>query len=93
MRKAGAKDYKNYSKKILKICKKKPVSLEVFADNLADIKRQALLINKWGKNVYVKIPIVNSNGKFMGQAIKELNEKNIKLNISAIIPLVRQRKF
>ena len=93
MRKAGAKDYKNYSKKILKICKKKPVSLEVFADNLADIKRQALLINKWGKNVYVKIPIVNSNGKFMGQAIKELNEKNIKLNITAVYTASQTKKI
>ena len=93
MRKAGAKDYKSYSKKILKICKKKPVSLEVFADNLADIKRQALLINKWGKNVYVKIPIVNSNGKFMGQAIKELNEKNIKLNITAVYTASQTKKI
>ena len=93
MRKAGAKDYKNYSKKILKICKKKPISFEVFADNLVDIKRQALLINKWGKNVYVKIPIVNSNGKFMGQAIKELNEKNIKLNITAVYTASQTKKI
>ena len=60
MRKAGAKDYKQYSKKILKICKKKPVSLEVFADNFKDIRKQGLLISKWGKNDYVKIPLVNS---------------------------------
>jgi len=84
MRKAGAKDYKLYSKKILKICKKKPVSLEVFADNFKDIKKQALLINNWGKNVYVKIPVVNSKGVFMGKVIRELNNKNIKLNITAV---------
>jgi len=84
MRKAGAKDYKLYSKKILKICKKKPVSLEVFADNFKDIKKQALLINKWGKNVYVKIPVINSKGIFMGKVIRELNNKNIKLNITAV---------
>ncbi len=84
MRKAGAKDYKLYSKKILKICKKKPVSLEVFADNFKDITKQALLINKWGKNVYVKIPVVNSKGIFMGKVIRELNNKNIKLNITAV---------
>jgi len=84
MRKAGAKDYRLYSKKILKICKKKPVSLEVFADNFKDIKKQALLINNWGKNVYVKIPVVNSKGVFMGKVIRELNNKNIKLNITAV---------
>ena len=84
MRKAGAKDYKLYSKKILKICNNKPVSLEVFADNHRAMKKQALKINKWGKNVYVKIPIVNSKGVFMGKLIKELNNKNIKLNITAV---------
>ncbi len=84
MRKAGAKDYKNFSKKILKICKKKPVSLEVFADDYIEMKRQAFLINKWAKNVYVKIPITNSKGKFMGKIIRELNYENIKLNVTAV---------
>ena len=84
MRKAGAKDYKSYSKKILKICKSKPVSLEVFADNYLGMKNQALQINTWGKNVYVKIPVVNTKGIFTGKIIKELNNKNIKLNITAI---------
>ena len=93
MRKAGAKDYKLYSKKILKICKKKPVSLEVFADNFKDIKKQALLINKWGKNVYVKIPVVNSKGVFMGKVIKELNNKNIKLNITAVYNASQTKKI
>jgi len=84
MRKAGAKDYKSYSKKILKICTNKPVSLEVFADDYDDMKKQAIQINELAKNVYVKIPVVNSKGKFMGKIIKELNSKNIKLNITAI---------
>jgi len=84
MRKAGAKDYKSYSKKILKICNNKPVSLEVFADDYFNMKRQALQINSWEKNVYVKIPIVNSKGVFMGKIINELNNKNIKLNITAV---------
>ena len=84
MRKAGAKDYNLYSKKILKICKKKPVSFEVFADEYLEMKKQAFKINNWGKNVYVKIPIVNSKGKFMGKLIKELNIQNIKLNITAV---------
>jgi transaldolase len=84
IKKAGAKDYESYSKKILKICKTKPVSLEVFADDHHNMKLQALKINSWGKNVYVKIPVTNSKGIFMGKIIKELNGLNIKLNITAI---------
>ena len=60
MRKAGAKSYKDYCLKILKVCKKKPISFEVFADNPKNMLEQAYKINKWGKNVYVKIPVVNS---------------------------------
>ena len=93
MRKAGAKNYQLYSKKILKICKKKPISLEVFADDYKNIKKQALIINKWGKNIYVKIPIVNSRGIFMGKVIKELNEKNIKLNITAVYTANQVKKI
>ena len=84
MRSAGAKDYKSYSKEILKICNNKPVSLEVFGDNYQDMKEQALKIHTWGKNVYVKIPVINSKGIFMGKIIKELNSQNIKLNITAV---------
>ena len=84
MRKAGAKDYQLYSKKILKICKNKPVSLEVFADDYIEMKKQAFRINTWAKNVYVKVPVTNSKGIFMGKIIKFLNSKNIKLNITAV---------
>ena len=84
MRKAGAKNYKIYAQEILKACVNKPVSLEVFADSHLEMKKQAIEINSWAKNVYVKIPIINSKGAFMGKIIKELNSKNIKLNITAI---------
>ena len=84
MRKAGAKNYEVYSKEILKITKNKPVSLEVFADTYEDMKKQAIKISNWGKNVYVKVPIVNSKGIFMGKIIKELNNQNIKINVTAI---------
>ena len=84
MRISGAKNYQDYSLKILKICKKKPISFEVFADNQEDMLKQAYKINTWGKNVYVKIPVVNSKGQFMGPVIKELSSKGIKLNITAI---------
>ncbi len=84
MRLAGAKNYKKYSLKILKICKKKPISFEVFADNSKDMLKQAYEINSWGKNVYVKIPVVNSKGEFTGSVIKELSNNGIKLNITAV---------
>jgi len=93
MRKAGAKDYKIYSKKILKICRKKPVSLEVFADDYLNMKKQAKKINAWGKNIYVKIPVSNSKGQFTGKVIKELNKKNIKLNITAVYTAKQTKKI
>tara|TARA_B100000927_G_C16383257_1_gene436289 strand:+ start:181 stop:780 length:600 start_codon:yes stop_codon:yes gene_type:complete len=84
MRKAGAKDYKSYSKKILKICKNKPISFEVFADDPKSMITQGIKINEWGKNIYVKVPIVNSKNQFTGKVIKHLNNQNIKLNITAV---------
>ena len=92
MRKAGAKDYKYYSKQILKICKTKPISFEVFADDYKSMIEQGVKINSWGKNVYVKIPIVNSKNKFSGDVIKELNNRNIKLNITAIYSAKQTRR-
>ena len=93
MRLAGAKNYRDYSLKILKICKKKPISFEVFADNLKDMLKQAYEINSWGKNVYVKIPVVNSKGKFTGSVIKELSDKGIKLNITAVYTFEQTQKI
>ena len=93
MRKAGAKDYKSYAKKILKVCPTKPVSLEVFADDYINMKKQALKINTWGKNIYVKIPVINSKGIFMGKVIKELNNQNIKLNITAVYNANQTKKI
>ena len=93
MKKAGAKNYKTYSKEILKICPNKPVSLEVFADDHTNMRIQALKINTWGKNVYVKIPVSNSKGVFMGKLIKELNNLNIKLNITAVYSSVQTKRI
>ena len=84
MRKAGAKDYKSYSKKILSVCRNKPISLEVFADSHKSMIEQGVKINNWGKNIYVKVPVVNSKNKFTGKVIKDLNNRNIKLNITAV---------
>ena len=93
MRLAGAKNYRNYSLKILKVCKKKPISFEVFADNFKDMLKQAYEINSWGKNVYVKIPVVNSKGVFTGPVIKELSDKGIKLNITAVYTFEQTEKI
>ena len=93
MRLAGAENYKNYSLKILKVCKKKPISFEVFADNPKEMLKQAYKINTWGKNVYVKIPVVNSKGLFMGSVIKELSDKGIKLNITAVYTYEQTKKI
>ena len=83
MRKAGAKNYSQYCKSILKITKK-PISFEVFADDNNKIIKQALKIREWGKQIYVKVPVTNSRGIFLGKIIKDLNNKNIKLNITAV---------
>ena len=84
MKKAGAKDYKLYSQRILDFCKKKPISFEVFADDMENMIKQGLTINSWGKNIYVKVPIINSKNKFTGKVIKKLNSLNVKLNITAV---------
>ena len=93
MRKAGAKNYKSYSKALLKICDKKPISFEVFADNYESMIKQGNKISTWGKNVYVKVPVVNSKNKFTGRVIRELNSKNIKLNITAVYTAKQTQKI
>ena len=93
MKLSGAKNYKNYSLKLLKVCKKKPISLEVFGDTFEQMLRQAMIINSWGKNVYVKIPVVNSKGLFSGKVIKILSHKGIKLNITAVYTVKQVKKI
>ena len=93
MRLAGAKNYKNYSLKLLGICKKKPISLEVFGDTYDQMLKQANIINSWGKNIYVKIPIVNSRGFFSGKVINTLSNKGVKLNITAVYTVSQVKKI
>ena len=92
MRKAGAKNYQKYCKELLKITKK-PISFEVFADDEKNMIMQGKKIKNWGKNVYVKVPIVNSKGKFMGSVIKELNQQKVKLNITAVYTATQTKKI
>jgi len=84
MRKAGAKNYEIYSKQILRYCSNKPVSLEVFSDNENSMIAQGLKINSWGRNVYVKVPVVNSKNKFTGRVLRKLNKMGVKLNVTAV---------
>ena len=93
MHKAGAKNYRSYSKQILKICKNKPISFEVFADDQKSMIEQGIKINTWGKNVYVKVPVVNSKNKFSGNVIRLLNDKDIKLNITAVYTAKQTEKI
>lgn len=87
MNKAGIKDYEAFSKDILQTVKSKPISLEVFTDDLVDMKRQALKISSWGSNVYTKIPITNSVGVSCLPLIKELGKEGVKLNVTALLTL------
>ena len=93
MRKAGAKNYEKYSKDIIKVIKNKPVSLEVLADNNVLMFDQAKKINSWGKNVFVKIPITNSKGKFTGDVIRKLSNEGINMNITAVYTANQTKKI
>jgi len=93
MRKSGAKNYKKYSLKLLKVCNKKPISFEVFSDTFTGMEKQAYIINSWGKNIYVKIPVVNSGGFFTGSVIKKLSNKGLKLNITAVYTVAQVRRI
>ena len=84
MKKSGIKDYKKFALNVLKFVKTKPISFEVFADNLNLMKQQAREISTWGKNVYVKIPVTNSKGVKTTSIIKTLSEEGRNLNITAL---------
>ena len=92
IRKAGAKNYKSYCLELLRLTKK-PISFEVFADNVNEMIDQGNEISKWGKNVYVKVPVVNSKGIFMGKVISSLNKSKIKLNITAVYNINHVKKI
>ena len=90
MRKAGAKNYVNYSKEILKITKK-PVSCEVFADDPENMISQANKISKWSNNVYVKVPVTNSKGQFMGKV--KANNIELKRKVLADLAMNHPEAF
>ncbi|MCX6253824.1 MAG: transaldolase [Bacteroidia bacterium] len=91
MKKAGITDYEVFATDILKTVKDKPISFEVFSDDLSEMRSQALKIATWGENVYVKIPITNTKGISTCGLIKDLSEHGVKLNVTAIMTLSQVR--
>ena len=87
MRKSGVKDYSNFCINLCKKIKDKPISFEVFADDLVGMKKQAVKISSYGKNVYVKIPISNTKGHSTLKVIQDLNNSKIPINITAVFTL------
>ena len=91
MKKAGIKDYEAFARDILQTVTAKPISLEVFSDEFPEMKRQALKIAAWGKNVYVKIPITNSRGESSIPLIRDLAAQRVQLNVTAILTVAQVR--
>lgn len=87
MRKVGLTDFEAFARDILQGITEKPISFEVFSDDFPEMKRQALKINSWGKNVYVKIPVTNTRDESSLPLIKELAKDGVKMNITAILTL------
>jgi transaldolase len=87
MRQSGVKDYAAFSREALRAVPHKPISFEVLADSVAEIRRQALTIADWGKNVYVKVPITNSEGVPLTNLVAELSQRGVKVNVTAVFTL------
>ena len=85
MKKAGIHDYVSFSQEVLKVVTQKPISFEVFADDIPEMSRQAKLIATWGKNVYVKIPILNTKGISTASLIQDLSHSGVKVNVTAVL--------
>jgi transaldolase len=84
MWKAGLTDYHEFAKRLLERITVHPISFEVFADDRAEMRRQALKISGWGENVYVKIPVTATSGEPMAPLVRELSEEGVKINVTAV---------
>lgn len=91
MRKAGISDYRTFAKEILDAIRDRPISFEVFSDDFNEMERQALEIASWGKNVYVKIPVTNTEGQTSYALCKKLSTAGVKLNVTAVFTLEQVR--
>src|SRR5712671_6759992 len=84
MWKAGLTDYADFAQRLLERITKHPISFEVFADDVHEMRRQARIISSWGKNVYVKIPVTTTSGESMAPLVRELSEDGVQVNITAL---------
>lgn len=92
MRKAGISDYEAFAREVLAIVRTKPISLEVFSDDLPEMRRQALLISSWGPNVYVKIPVTNTRGESTAPVVASLSAEGVQLNVTALMTVRQVRE-
>jgi len=91
MKKAGITDYESFAKDVLQTITDKPISFEVFSDEFPEMRRQALKIRQWGKNVYVKIPITNTRQESSLPLVRELGKEGVKVNVTAILTVAQVR--
>ena len=89
MRQAGIDDYESFARELLDAVPDRPISLEVFADDPADMERQAVKITSWGEHVYVKIPVTNTEGEFMGPLLRRLVADGVKVNVTALMTVAQ----
>jgi transaldolase len=87
MKKSGVQDYEKFSKTVSNLVYPKPISLEVFSDDLNEMYKQAKIISSWKRNIFVKIPIINTKGISTNKIIKKLSDEKVNLNITAIFTL------
>lgn len=92
MKKAGITDYAAFAKDILTHITRKPISFEVFSDDFKEMERQARIINSWGRNIYVKIPVTNTKKRSSAALIKKLSHEGIRLNVTALLTLAQVRE-
>jgi transaldolase len=93
MRKAGIADYAAFAKDILAAIPDRPISLEVFADDFAEMERQGRLISSWADHVYVKIPVTNTQGQSTQELVRHLSQSGVKLNVTALMTLDQVRQM
>lgn len=91
MRKAGISDYEGFARKLIAAVPDRPIALEVFADDLPTMEKQAKVIQSWGKNVNVKIPVTNTKGEFTGPIVERLSAAGVVVNVTAVFTLDQVR--
>ena len=93
MRKAGVTDYRKFAQEVLAVIPDRPISFEVFADDFAEMERQALEIATWGKNVYVKVPVSNTVGEPTYDLVSKLSQSGVRVNVTAVMTLSQVHKL